>query len=174
MARRLSLFLSLLGAIVATACRSSSVPTAPSTPAIVAEVPAPGAPPTPVMYTLSGVVSEQTAAGLTPAEGVQLYCDSCGSPTGHTFTSTDATGFYRFAWTPAGVHPLQVWKVGYAVVDPSDILGDGTAVATAVVERDTRLDIRVIQRSDGGRAFRTAQLAPPAAARMRLEPTTPW
>jgi hypothetical protein len=98
------------------------------------------------MYTLSGVVSELGPGGPTPVEGVQLYCDSCGSPNGHTFTSTDATGFYRFAWTPAGVHPLQVWKEGYEIVAPSVIVADGTAVATAVVERDTWLEIRVAHR----------------------------
>jgi hypothetical protein len=97
------------------------------------------------MYTLSGVVSELGPAGPIPVEGVQLYCDSCGSPDGHTFTSTDATGFYRFAWTPAGVHPVQVWKEGYELVDASAVIA-GTAVATAVVKGDTALDIRVARR----------------------------
>ena len=153
MYRRVPLLLTVFGAVAGSACHESMVPTAPSSASVVAGRPAP--PPTPaVMYTLSGVVSELSPTGLTPVEGVQLYCDSCGSATGHTFTSTDSTGFYRFAWTPAGVHPLQVWKEGYDVVDPLAILADGTAVTNAVVEHDTWLDIRVIhRRADGARGF---------------------
>jgi hypothetical protein len=97
-------------------------------------------------YTLSGVVSEVTAAGSVPAEGVQLYCDSCGSPDGHTFTSSDANGFYTFAWARNGVHPLLVWKDGYDVIDPMGRLADGTAVKNATVDGDTRFDIQIVRR----------------------------
>jgi hypothetical protein len=106
-------------------------------------VPQPGPQPT---YTLSGIVSEVTAAGSVPAEGVQLYCDSCGSPDGHTFTSSDANGFYTFAWARNGVHPLLVWKDGYLVIDPSGALVDGTAVKNATVDGDTRFDIQLVRR----------------------------
>jgi hypothetical protein len=95
-------------------------------------------------YTLSGVVSELTAAGKVPAEGVQLYCDSCGSPDGHTFTSSDANGFYSFSWARNGVHPLMVWKDGYVVIDATGPLSNGTVNAT--VDGDTRLDIQIVRR----------------------------
>lgn len=81
-----------------------------------------------------------------PVEGVQLYCDSCGSPDGHTFTSTDANGFYSFSWARNGVHPLLVWKDGYVVVDPTGMLSDGTGVKNATVNGDTRFDIEVVRR----------------------------
>jgi hypothetical protein len=81
-----------------------------------------------------------------PAEGVQLYCDSCGSPDGHTFTSTDANGFYSFSWARNGVHPLLVWKVGYAIVDPTGTLSDGTAVKNVMVDGDTQFDIQIVRR----------------------------
>jgi hypothetical protein len=96
-------------------------------------------------YTLSGVVSEVTAAGNVAAEGVELYCDSCGSPDGHTFTSSDANGFYSFAWARNGVHPLLVWKEGFVVVGPSGAVSDGRAV-NATVAGDTRLDIQIARR----------------------------
>src|SRR5438105_3285956 len=46
--------------------------------------------------SLSGVINEVTPAGLTPADGVSVYCDACGI-TGHTFLNTDKDGRYRFS-----------------------------------------------------------------------------
>ena len=154
MSASVPLLLTVFGAVAGSACHESMVPTAPSSASVVAGRPAP--PPTPaVMYTLSGVVSELSPTGLTPSKASSsIAIRAGGSATGHTFTSTDSTGFYRFAWTPAGVHPLQVWKEGYDVVDPLAILADGTAVTNAVVEHDTWLDIRVThRRADGARGF---------------------
>lgn len=147
MCRYLPVFFLLFIAVGMSACGSSRGPTAPTAPptAVVppAPVPQPGPQPT---YTLSGVVSEVTAAGSVPAEGVQLYCDSCGSPDGHTFTSTDANGSYTFAWTRNGVHPLLVWKDGYLVIDPSGALSDGRAVKNATVDGDTQFNIQIVRR----------------------------
>ena len=47
-------------------------------------------------HTLSGVVFERTPTGTAPIAAVEVYCDGCGSPYGHTFTYTDAKGFYSF------------------------------------------------------------------------------
>jgi hypothetical protein len=108
---------------------------------------APVPPPVPqATYTLSGVVSELVAAERVPVEGVRLYCDSCGSPDGHTFTSTDANGLYSFSWARNGVHPLLVSKDGYDVIDPMGRLADGTAVKNATVNGDTRFDIQMVRR----------------------------
>ena len=81
-----------------------------------------------------------------PVEGVDLYCDSCGSPVGHTFTATDANGSYSFEWAQNGVHPLLVWKTGYDVIDATHVLADGTAVRNATVNGDTRFDIQIVRR----------------------------
>jgi len=122
--------LALFIAIGISGCGSSTFPTSPSALPPVAAPPTPVPPPgpQPTYYTLSGVVSELTPTGQVPAEDVELYCDSCGSPVGHWFTSTDANGFYSFSWAQNGVHPLLVWKAGYDVINRTGTLADGTAV----------------------------------------------
>ena len=70
-------------------------------------------------YILSGVVFEITASGRRAVEGAELYCDSCGSPVGHTFTASDARGRYQFAWSVDGGHILLVWKEGYVLAHPA-------------------------------------------------------
>jgi hypothetical protein len=93
-----------------------------------------------VSYTLSGVVFELGEAGRVPIAGVELYCDNCGSPQGHTFAYTDANGFYSFSWTFNGSTPLFVTKPGYAIVGPTDALGR----VHVTVNGDTRFDIQLI------------------------------
>jgi len=147
MCRHLPVVFSLFLAIGMSGCGSSTGPTAPTAAPTAAVpptlVPQPGPQPT---YTLSGVVSELTPAGKVPAEGVRLYCDSCGSPDGHTFTSSDANGFYSFSWARNGVHPLLIWKDGYDVIDHEGRLGNGTSVRNATVDGDTRFDVQIVRR----------------------------
>ena len=95
-----------------------------------------------VSYTLSGVVFEITDAGQVPIEGVEVYCDSCGSPDGHTFVYTDSHGFYSLSWTTNGVHPLFVTKAGYEIVGPRSASG----MISATVRGDTRFDIQLARR----------------------------
>ena len=95
-------------------------------------------------YTLSGMAFEMTPAGAIPIEGVHLYCDSCGSPVGHTFTDSDANGFYAFAWTGNGTHPVQVWKEGY-VLRESTLVGGRIPAIYASVNGDTRRDIELVR-----------------------------
>ena len=92
-----------------------------------------------VSYTLSGLVYELTETGQVPIEGVEVYCDSCGSPDGHTFVYTDADGFYSLPWTFSGVHSLIVKKVGYEILGPLHAIGQ----ISATVHGDTRLDIQL-------------------------------
>jgi hypothetical protein len=49
---------------------------------------------------------EETPAGRVPIEAVEVYCDACGSPYGHTFVYTDADGLYSFSWVNNGVETL--------------------------------------------------------------------
>jgi hypothetical protein len=95
-----------------------------------------------VSYTLSGLVYELTEAGQVPIEGVEVYCDSCGSPDGHTFVDTDADGFYSLSWTTNGVHPLLVRKAGYALA----VTRDPSGRISATVNGDTRFDIQLVRR----------------------------
>lgn len=93
-------------------------------------------------YVLSGMVFEATPGGRVPLEGVVLYCDGCGSPVGHTFVTTDAKGFYRFAWTLNGKTWIQfISKDGYRYAGPIESLG-----IPVNVNGDTRFDIELVKR----------------------------
>jgi len=98
-------------------------------------------------YVLSGVVFEITDAGRVPLEGVELYCDSCGSPDGHTFVHTNADGFYRLEWTANGVHSLFVSKAGYQIFDPTGTRVDAIGRIDAPVRGDTAFDVQLVRRS---------------------------
>jgi hypothetical protein len=93
-------------------------------------------------YILSGVVFELTDQGQVPLEGVHIYCDTCGSPTGHTDVQTDANGFYRLAWAAEGAHVLHVSKAGYRLPVQS---GRTAVTVTATVRGDTRFDIHLVR-----------------------------
>jgi hypothetical protein len=97
-------------------------------------------------HVLSGIVFEMTENGQAPVEGVEIYCDSCGSPEGHTFVRTDANGFYSLAWTVDGAHPLFVTKTGFEIFDPTGRLRDQYGRISATVRGDTRFDIQLARR----------------------------
>jgi len=128
-----------------SACGSSG-PTAPTAPPPAAAGLPTSQPATQATYTLSGVVYELTTTGKLPVEGVRLYCDSCGSPDGHTHTSSDANGAYSFSWARNGIHPLWIWKDGYDVIGSMGRLADGTSVKNATVNGDTRFDVQIVRR----------------------------
>jgi hypothetical protein len=126
-------------AIWMSACSGSTSPTAPPMQ------PAPVAAAVPrVAHVLSGVVFEVAPAGRVPLQNVFVYCDGCGSETGHTQVFTDAEGFYSFGWTYDGINPLQVSKEGYRLVKPT--LSSGIEYANAAVSGDTRFDIELARR----------------------------
>ena len=89
---------------------------------------------------------ETTAAGRVAVAGVEVYCDGCGSPNGHTFAYTATDGSYSFAWTYDGVVPLLVRKDGYSVLGALRIFPDGTGVRNALVIGDTQFDIELSRR----------------------------
>lgn len=119
-----------------------------STPVSATPIPPPvSAPPTVAApNTLRGIVFESTAAGRIAVAGVQVYCDSCGSPVGHTFAYTEADGSYSFSWAYNGVVPLLVKKDGYSVLGASNNFPDGTGVRNATVFGDTQFDIELARR----------------------------
>ncbi len=59
-----------------------------------------------------GVRNDREGIG-TLIQGVQLYCDGCGSELGHTFMYTDSNGLYSFSWLYPGYQTLLVSKEGY-------------------------------------------------------------
>ena len=97
-------------------------------------------------YVLSGVVFEITDAGRVPLEGVELYCDSCGSPDGHAYAYSNADGVYRLEWTPNGVHALFVSKPGYEIFDPTGTFRDAIGRISATVRGDTAFDVQLVRR----------------------------
>jgi len=88
-------------------------------------------------YTLSGVVFERTLTGTALIEDVEVYCDGCGSPYGHTFLHTGADGVYSFSYTYSGTNPLLISKAGYAASAGS---------TRPMVNGDTRFDIELVRR----------------------------
>jgi hypothetical protein len=141
-------------------CNGSSSPTAPSVTAAsaVPQQPAPSAPAGLWGVTLFGVVSEVTAAGETPVEGVWVYCDACGK-VGHTSAYTDANGYYSFTgdldhdggiWVNPGVPTLiLVGKEGFQ--DPPGLprsprMPSGPGWREVTISGDTRFDITLVQR----------------------------
>ena len=98
-------------------------------------------------YTLSGVVFERTPTGTAPIEGVEVYCDGCGSPFGHTFSNTHADGIYSFMYTYSGTNPLLIWKVGYGdPVEQAPGPVQGSQSRQPMVTGDTRFDIELVRR----------------------------
>ena len=98
-------------------------------------------------YTLSGVVFERAPTGMVPIAGVEVYCDGCGSPFGHTFAHTGTDGVYSFTYTLSGTNPLLIRKVGYGdPVGQAPGPVQGSQWRRPVVTGDTRFDIELVRR----------------------------
>ena len=126
---------------------SPIAPTPPQTPT----TPTPAPPGT--LYTLSGVVFEVTSAGNQPLQGVEVYCEPCGPPDGHSLRQTGPDGIYSFAGA-GGVAPGRIQmllaKQGYMLPNQPDMSGpDGKGwmgSVTVAVAGDTRYDIQIMQK----------------------------
>jgi hypothetical protein len=103
-------------------------------------------------FALFGVVSEVTANGNVPVEGVELQVMSCAPSVrlacgGHGSilnVTTNAKG----AYIADGVYPGQavVWveKTGFQL--PEGVKVDGEGAQTVTVNGDTRLDVQLVRR----------------------------
>ena len=121
------------------------------TPAQTPSTPTP-APPA-ALYALSGVVFEVTSAGNTPVEGVEVYCEPCGPPDGHSLLRTDGNGVYSFdgaRGVATGRIELLVAKPGYILPNQPDMSGPSgnswMGRVSVTVTGDTRYDIQIIRK----------------------------
>lgn len=101
-------------------------------------------------FTLSGVVSEMTASGLAPIEGILIELFSCDFGCRHyedTIATTDKNGFYSLPVRYAGKdNALWVVSSEYRAEDePPASLCDGCS-RILTITGDTQLDIRVARR----------------------------
>ena len=128
---------------------SSPSPQTPSGPTL------PTIPQSPVsIYSVSGVVSEVTSAGNKPAEGVEVYCEPCGPPLGHSGRFTDSQGRFSFdgdaGGMAAGHLDLYLAKQGYVLPGHPDESGpDGLGwmgKLGVTVAGNTRLDIHIVRK----------------------------
>lgn len=102
--------------------------------------------PIPPLYALSGVVSEMTAAGPTPVEGVLVEGYQCGpSHCDDERSITDRDGHYSLALY-AGQNSIWVTKEGYEVdgMPPSPSCDNCNIVVT--LDSDTRFDLHLVTR----------------------------
>ena len=131
-------------------------PTAPQPPAPTpAPTPAPPQPPAPeILYSLSGVIFEETSTGRVPVENVEIYCEPCGRPGGHSARFTDAQGAYSFDGPQGGVavgtFEISLAKKGFVLPgqpDQSGASGLGSMGRVPVTIRgDTRLDVQILRK----------------------------
>ena len=133
---------------------SPVTPTTVQTPP-TAQTPPTGQTPVPstTLYSLSGVIFEVTSAGTTPVEGVEVYCESCGPPLGHSGRFTGTNGFYSFdggAGAAAGVVEVMFSKPGYVLPNQPDQSGpDGLGWMGSVnvrITADTRYDVQITRK----------------------------
>ena len=116
--------------LTVTACGgdgSGTIPTATAPTSTPARTPTPARGST---FALFGVVSEETANGVMPIEGVQVE-----EYDRHQFARTDANGFYRISAVSAGRIGVGFDKEGYQSMRTS-----------VTVNGDTRFDIQAIRR----------------------------
>lgn len=128
--------------LTVTACGdgNGAIPTATApTP-----TPAPGS-----TFALFGVVSELTANGIVPVEGVTMYVASCDASArgGCAFdkrVTTNTQGAYIVERVYPGSAGVWVEKTGFQL--PEGVKVDGEGVQTVMVKGDTRFDIQLVRR----------------------------
>jgi hypothetical protein len=88
----------------------------------------------PGTYTLSGVVTEATAAGLVPIENAEVWrLDE--EQSGWDHNTTDKNGFYQLHGLSDGSRRATFSKEGYQKIDQADV----------PVHGDTRFDVQLLR-----------------------------
>ena len=103
-------------------------------------------------FALFGVVSEVTASGVVPMEGVwvqAMTCDpnnrsGCGGNGAIVGGTTNAQGAYIFEGVYPGAASVWVEKTGFQL--PEGVKADGEGAQTVMVNGDTRFDVRLVRR----------------------------
>jgi hypothetical protein len=105
-------------------------------------------------FALFGVVSEVTANGIVPVEGVVIDVSSCeASPyggCGNPFrpfdmrVTTNAQGTYIVEGVYPGPAGVWVEKAGFQL--PEGVKVDGEGAQSVMVKGDTRFDIQLVRR----------------------------
>jgi hypothetical protein len=103
-------------------------------------------------FALFGVVSEVTANGIVPVEGVMMQAMSCDPSTrggcGGNGLILSGTTNVQGAYIVDGVYPgaAVVWvgKTGFHL--PEGVKADGEGAQTVMVNGDTRFDVRLVRR----------------------------
>jgi hypothetical protein len=105
-------------------------------------------------FALFGVVSEVTANGIVPVEGVLIDVSSCEASRyggcGNPFKPFDmrVTTNVQGTYIVEGVYrgPVGVWvdKTGFQL--PEGVKVDGEGAQSVMVQGDTRFDIRLVRR----------------------------
>jgi hypothetical protein len=100
-------------------------------------------------FALFGVVSEVTANGIVPLEGVLMAVASCEPNThgGCAFdmrVTTNAQGAYIVEGVYPGPAGVWVEKTGFQL--PEGVRVDGEGVQSVMVKGDTRFDIQLVRR----------------------------
>ena len=103
-------------------------------------------------FALFGVVSEVTANGIVPMEGVGIQvmsCDpsvrgGCGGNGSIVGVTTNAHGAYIVEGVYPGAVVVWVEKTGFQL--PEGVKADGEGAQTVMVTGDTRFDTQLVRR----------------------------
>ena len=96
---------------------------------------------------------EVTSAGNMPLQGVEVYCEPCGPPDGHSSRMTGADGVYSFdgaGGVANGQIQMLLFKRGYKLPDQPDLSGPNgdlwMGIVTVTVAGETRFNIEIVQK----------------------------
>jgi len=141
----LRLFTAGIMAVTIAACSDGTA----TLQTVVGPTPIPAEAPGPrPIFALSGIVSEMTANGVAPVEGVTIAVASCVVPLRECAfdkrVTTDAQGSYIVDGMYPG--PAGVWLDGTGFRLPDGVMVDGEGVLTVMIVGDTRFDIQLVRR----------------------------
>jgi hypothetical protein len=147
----------LVAGLMAACADTPTAPTAhtisppPASPTTAAPPQIPVGPP---VYTLSGVVSETSAAGEVPVGDALVEVGVCApsrlsAPARVITAHTDVTGAYRVSGVCSGTAAVWVTKAGYKTQPPEQC--DGDCLIVPIEAQDTQFNVQLYARRDAAR-----------------------